>query len=480
MEGRGLTERKLARYRSTGSFFVVVTVVVVTALATFAVALRAALSDGADDPDGVERRDEAAPNGLGDGGVDFFEIHDVNDFEFMVAYVVELVLNYLLYYFVIGTLLFSGVMTCGRFPVIGGRPYELKIQKEAKQMAKLEEGRRKVLVNKQMLSATISSPNVMVTKHEEILHETKKVSMDPPSTKARDTIHVHEHPADSTNISDSLPRTDHGPRSSLTDGKTNDMSKSHHGPKSSSMCGNTNDISNSCHGPRSSLSDSKTNDMNKSYHGPRSSLTQSKTDEMSKSFHGPRTNIDKSGVDLKTRHVDRSPPPHADGPASDVRQIKPRHHAKCNELDGSDHTSMTKTSTNSSIHGTGNRGNRKNNVSGNKNAKPHLDSLCISDHGPRNRSSKQTNHIDNDKVTTSITRPVSSTNVIAGQPSPNAAICSTLTAGKPPRSPQQDVIIHTQEIVRKQFTQPSKSAPTNVADQQPSPGLADKNGIDPL
>lgn len=143
MEGRGMTEEKLARYRSTGVFFVMLSVVVVTALATLAVTLRAALNSG-DDTANTTPVDASQVDsyGLHDDQVQLFQVDGANDFEFVIAYAVELSLNYFFYYPVIGTILFSGILTCGRYPVWGGRPFELK---EEAELAALEEGHEVIL-----------------------------------------------------------------------------------------------------------------------------------------------------------------------------------------------------------------------------------------------------------------------------------------------------------------------------------------------
>jgi hypothetical protein len=119
MEGRGLTSAKLARYKSTGVFFVVLAVVMVTALATFVVALRAALGQ-------VKNAHDVHSYGINDDQVPLFQVEQAHDYQFVLAYLVELLLNYFFYYFVVGTVLFSGLLSCGRFPVLGGRPYELR------------------------------------------------------------------------------------------------------------------------------------------------------------------------------------------------------------------------------------------------------------------------------------------------------------------------------------------------------------------
>jgi hypothetical protein len=122
----GLTEKKLARYRSTGVVLVVLSVIVATALATFAVALRAAISSDDKTAEVVVDPNTVHSYGLSDDNVQLFQVDGANDFEFIIAYFIELVLNYFIYYPLVGTILFSGILTCGRYGVFGGRPYEMK------------------------------------------------------------------------------------------------------------------------------------------------------------------------------------------------------------------------------------------------------------------------------------------------------------------------------------------------------------------
>jgi hypothetical protein len=46
-------------------------------------------------------------------------------FSFLLAYSLELVFAFL-FYFITSTIFFSGVLGCGRIPILGGRPYELR------------------------------------------------------------------------------------------------------------------------------------------------------------------------------------------------------------------------------------------------------------------------------------------------------------------------------------------------------------------
>ena len=65
-----------------------------------------------------------------------------HQYSFIISYLVELALAYIIYHPIIDTILFSGILTCGRYPILGGRPYEMKL--EEKQLAKerLKQDRR--------------------------------------------------------------------------------------------------------------------------------------------------------------------------------------------------------------------------------------------------------------------------------------------------------------------------------------------------
>lgn len=99
-----------------GSYLVIAIVAVVVALATFIVVLRAS----------VLSKDEAE-NGRGvDDEVDWGSFDGVESFSFLWGYIVELVLALFAWYPVMGTILFSGALGCGKLPLLGGRPRELR------------------------------------------------------------------------------------------------------------------------------------------------------------------------------------------------------------------------------------------------------------------------------------------------------------------------------------------------------------------
>mmetsp|Transcript_4110 Transcript_4110/g.8710 ORF Transcript_4110/g.8710 Transcript_4110/m.8710 type:complete len:213 (+) Transcript_4110:177-815(+) len=61
--------------------------------------------------------------------LDFDEIFDefeVQDYSFIRGYALEFVVSLFVYYPLVETVLFSGVLGCGRIPFLGGRPYAMK------------------------------------------------------------------------------------------------------------------------------------------------------------------------------------------------------------------------------------------------------------------------------------------------------------------------------------------------------------------
>ena len=141
-------EQQLNRYRGTGTLLVIFSVIAVTALATFAAALRSALDSGDVDAEQVENY------GLTDESVNVWQVNGANDMEFLLAFLIELVLSLFVYYPICGTILFTGILTCGKYPTTGGRPYELT--EEAKKAAAGEE--LEVVWNHETKAATPEQP----------------------------------------------------------------------------------------------------------------------------------------------------------------------------------------------------------------------------------------------------------------------------------------------------------------------------------
>jgi len=116
---------RLGFMRRTSSYLVVFVVVLVTALASFAVVLRATLASHEDiDASLLESA------GLVDDAIHVGEglSKDLGVFEFVVGYFVEFILALFLYYPLFQTILFTGILDCCGLPVLAGRPYDIELQ----------------------------------------------------------------------------------------------------------------------------------------------------------------------------------------------------------------------------------------------------------------------------------------------------------------------------------------------------------------
>ena len=117
----------LYRFRWCGTYFVVLSVVLCTAVATFVVVLRAAVEGNMDEVADSES------GGLVDDSIDLAQGFDSKDsYRFLISYGVELALALLVYFPLMATVLFSGILGCGRVPVLGGRPYEVSQEEKRK------------------------------------------------------------------------------------------------------------------------------------------------------------------------------------------------------------------------------------------------------------------------------------------------------------------------------------------------------------
>lgn len=114
----------LGSCKMLGSYLVIFIVVVLSAVATFFVVLRASTEDD-EDFDGL-----GGSAGVLDDEIDFSNVDSASDFEFLISFCIELVAALFLWYFVSGTILFSGILGCGKLPLLGGRPREIMLEEK--------------------------------------------------------------------------------------------------------------------------------------------------------------------------------------------------------------------------------------------------------------------------------------------------------------------------------------------------------------
>ena len=119
--------------RDVGYHVALLLVVATVALTSCIVVVRASMDEGQIAVPLVQNRTEAAVQDLLDfrGFVDEF---DAADYSFLKGYALEFVVSLFVYYPILQTVFFSGILGCGSVPVLGGRPYSMK--QEAKRQAK--------------------------------------------------------------------------------------------------------------------------------------------------------------------------------------------------------------------------------------------------------------------------------------------------------------------------------------------------------
>ena len=129
-----IKSRQHHRFKCWGSYCVILTVLVVTAIATLAVLLRVTLEQQQQQQEEETTVEEEA---LGVEGVDDdavqIRFQDASSYSFLLSYSAEMVLALLVYYPIVGTILFSGILGCGKLPILGGRPYEVMLEEKSKQ-----------------------------------------------------------------------------------------------------------------------------------------------------------------------------------------------------------------------------------------------------------------------------------------------------------------------------------------------------------
>jgi hypothetical protein len=111
--------------RTYGTYSVVIAIVMLLAIASFVVLLRAALQHEENEAVDITQLDSA---GLVDDQVDFSDIKK-EDVGFLQVYGMEFALALLVYYPFGSLVLFSGLLGCGNLPILGGRPREILLEK---------------------------------------------------------------------------------------------------------------------------------------------------------------------------------------------------------------------------------------------------------------------------------------------------------------------------------------------------------------
>jgi hypothetical protein len=136
---------------SLGKHMIRVFVLGIVALGVMIVLLRVAINEKQDriNESGVVTDMEDGGNNM-DNGIDIqiddelgLDVQSASEFSFLLGYLVEIVLSLFIYYPIGGTLLFSGILSCGfKIPVLGGRPYEVACEERRKEKQQQNRGTR--------------------------------------------------------------------------------------------------------------------------------------------------------------------------------------------------------------------------------------------------------------------------------------------------------------------------------------------------
>lgn len=126
-----LSSKRAEKYKCFATHFVIVMVVTCTAIGTLALLLRTS----------VDQSKSAA-------NVDL-KINQASLYNFLITYATQIALSLFVFYPLIGTILFTGILGCGHVPILGGRPYEImmeekRLQKKARKRSALGSGSDRV------------------------------------------------------------------------------------------------------------------------------------------------------------------------------------------------------------------------------------------------------------------------------------------------------------------------------------------------
>lgn len=112
----------LGGLRWMGNYVVLFAVIVTAAVASLVVVVRATLVDHPDvDPTSIHS------GGLFDDAIPLGQTSSPDDYKFLAAWCIELLISWFAINFIFGTILFSGILGCYRLPFLGGRPREVML-----------------------------------------------------------------------------------------------------------------------------------------------------------------------------------------------------------------------------------------------------------------------------------------------------------------------------------------------------------------
>ena len=123
--------------RNCGSYMLIPVVLAVMGFCALLVLARVSLESNNDSYNNNNNNNDDDGSGQNQGDwqdipdYDVDSVQGIRSFSFLSEYCVELMLTWFVYFFIMGTILFSGILGChGRLPVLGGRPRDKRLVEE--------------------------------------------------------------------------------------------------------------------------------------------------------------------------------------------------------------------------------------------------------------------------------------------------------------------------------------------------------------
>ncbi len=113
----------LGKFKPLGNYLVIFVTILVVAAASFIVMLRAAL----DNNEAVGLKDLSSAV-FTDDQIQFVIIDGIESYEFLLSWLIEVATSLFVWYFILGSILWSGVLGCGELPFLGCRPRDVKVE----------------------------------------------------------------------------------------------------------------------------------------------------------------------------------------------------------------------------------------------------------------------------------------------------------------------------------------------------------------
>lgn len=113
----------LSSCKMLGSYLVVFITVIVVAVSSFIVVLRATI-----DSNGEVTLTDLDSGGLSDDVIVIGQVESIESYHFLVTWLLEVAISLFLWYPLLGTILFTGILGCYRLPFLGGRPRDVLVE----------------------------------------------------------------------------------------------------------------------------------------------------------------------------------------------------------------------------------------------------------------------------------------------------------------------------------------------------------------